>query len=688
MTKSLRIAFLFVFTIFFVSCFPLRSQDKPEIKKSEEKVIIKGEVFYLHEVKKGHTLYSIAKAYEVTQKDIAIANPDVFDGITIGQVLKIPSKEIAKRDVNITENEDYIFHIIQKKETLYSLSKEYKVPIEDILKANPEAEYSNLQINQVIRIPKDRIEEEVEPTDSVYPYFYHRVEKKETLYSLSKEYNVDVEEIEDANEQIKLEGLKHGTIIRIPNMAYVPDEEPVDTSATEVVDSLGVTSLAGYVFSYDTCQSIKSGADTVNIAVLLPFFLDYNVSGKELKDIEKKKLNKRTSSIMDFYVGTLLALEDLKKQGLKINIRYIDTEEDSAMIVHAFKEIENDSIDFILGPVMKENVILAEKLARESKIPLVTPLVNDTNLVKNRPYLFQVNPSLDYAFYNVAEHIAKFENVHYVVMDENDSAGVSSMLVKEFVDTLQFYHHQFHGKGDSIDIEVVLYEKQETDSLMKYFSKDKRNIVVIPSRYELVHDIEMRHKEEVFVSSVMADLNVMTMHHELSVYGYPIWTWFRSIELEYFHNLDFHNITSFYIDYQDPDVIQFVRRYRDKIGTDPYKVHYLGFNYAFLGYDIMSYFATAYNQYGENLCHCVQHHNAKVFMSDYCFEKQAPGDGFVNTELFYVNYGRDVRVRIVKSPADELFDTIMTVEDEVAEIKKKEEEEKRKNEMEQDDNGR
>ena len=65
-------------------------QDKVNIKKSEEKILIKGEKYFIHNIAKGQTLYSIAKAYGVSQKDIALKNPGVFSELKTGQSLLIP----------------------------------------------------------------------------------------------------------------------------------------------------------------------------------------------------------------------------------------------------------------------------------------------------------------------------------------------------------------------------------------------------------------------------------------------------------------------------------------------------------------------------------------------------------------------------------------------------------------------
>ena len=82
-------------SLFLILLFSFQlSTAQNTIKVSTKKVTHNGKLYYIHKVKKGETLYAIAKAYNVQVNDIVFENPDVFDGIKAGQELKIPIKEI------------------------------------------------------------------------------------------------------------------------------------------------------------------------------------------------------------------------------------------------------------------------------------------------------------------------------------------------------------------------------------------------------------------------------------------------------------------------------------------------------------------------------------------------------------------------------------------------------------------
>ena len=115
------------------------AQDKDyQVQHSENKIILEGKVYYIHIVREKETLYGISKAYNVTQKVIASENPDVFAGLRPGMVLKIPAEPVVDESVDIRDTEEFIYHIIKAGETLYFLSREYGIDVVEIEKANPE----------------------------------------------------------------------------------------------------------------------------------------------------------------------------------------------------------------------------------------------------------------------------------------------------------------------------------------------------------------------------------------------------------------------------------------------------------------------------------------------------------------------------------------------------------------------
>lgn len=154
------------------------------------------------------------------------------------QTATTTTKKPEIKKIVITETQTDINHKVVAKETLYSLSRDFNVSVDEIKKANPELATKGLQIGQVVKIPKGKtvdvqqstsvdapvVRQEKAPEiykakspsdDSAAQIITHKVEPKETLYSLSKKYNVSVEDIKNQNEALLKNGLQIGQILTI-----------------------------------------------------------------------------------------------------------------------------------------------------------------------------------------------------------------------------------------------------------------------------------------------------------------------------------------------------------------------------------------------------------------------------------------------------------------------------------------
>ena len=162
--------------------------------------------YFLHTIEKGQSLYSISKMYNVTTSDIIHLNPGCDEKIYAGQTIKIPKgKESQKGET---------FHTIQAGETLYKLTTMYNISAKDICEANPGLSAENFRIGQVILIPQKEKEQVVtaqKPTEQsniqgpVVPRCkeMHKVKRKETIFSVSREYGISEEELIAANPELK-----------------------------------------------------------------------------------------------------------------------------------------------------------------------------------------------------------------------------------------------------------------------------------------------------------------------------------------------------------------------------------------------------------------------------------------------------------------------------------------------------
>lgn len=171
-----------------------------------------------HKVKSGETIESIAKQYLVTPYDIFALNPDAKTKFEVNTVLIIPNSKVKNHSVD-EETREYIGfkkHKVRRKETLYSLSKKYNVSIDEIKKENPILYSENLKKGMRIQIPEYKtIISKQTLKNTTRSYVVKPTEGK---WRIAYKFGISVSDLEDLNPNMK-EVLQPGDILNVPNIA-------------------------------------------------------------------------------------------------------------------------------------------------------------------------------------------------------------------------------------------------------------------------------------------------------------------------------------------------------------------------------------------------------------------------------------------------------------------------------------
>ena len=171
---------------------------------------------FMYTVKKGDSLYSIAKKYNTTVDSIKSLNKLVNNNLSIGQVLRIPEMYTPEDEIY---KPNYINYTVKRGDTLYSIAKAYNLLVDDIIKDN--SLYSGtLTIGQNLKIRIKDSEvlecfgEDYTPPSTVNTMQY-TVKRGDSLYSIARQYNTTVNEIVNLNN-LKSNNLSIGQILNIP----------------------------------------------------------------------------------------------------------------------------------------------------------------------------------------------------------------------------------------------------------------------------------------------------------------------------------------------------------------------------------------------------------------------------------------------------------------------------------------
>jgi LysM repeat protein len=155
---------------------------------------INGKQFIIHQIDAKETLYSISRRYGVPVTVILESNPSSEGGISVGRLLKVPFT--SKRKPEVKEGKR---HVVAAKETLFSISRQYDVSVEDLKKANGLAENS-LALGQELVIPStSKVVTAPVPTEMKSASSMHTVAPKETMYSIARQYGITVQQLKEWN---------------------------------------------------------------------------------------------------------------------------------------------------------------------------------------------------------------------------------------------------------------------------------------------------------------------------------------------------------------------------------------------------------------------------------------------------------------------------------------------------------
>jgi LysM repeat protein len=397
-----------------------------------------------HTVVQGDNPYNIAKKYGITVDELLKLNPKFKDGkLAIGDILTIKSDKVTApvvtktavaEKVKTNTNASLGKIVLQPKQTIYGITKQYRISETDLRKLNPELD-SHMKIGDEITLPLASIkkygdseqviatEKPVEtpvvkevtatpPAVAVEGETYV-IQAKDNYYRITKQFGVTQQDLFALNPGLEEKGLKPGDSIKIKKSNTDTVAKPVNPktkidSGNEKSSSSNVVVGDDYV-TYtvqqgDTVFSIvnKFGVSIDDLIALNPDLSHGLKSGMVLK-IKKQdpayvKKNGDALSVvlmlpfgystnetqyrgmaLDFLTGAKLAIERNARGGQKLDIKIVDSGNE-ASFKNSLTQINPDNTDLIIGPFFKSNVIDVLDFTKNQKIPIVAPFANSPEL--------------------------------------------------------------------------------------------------------------------------------------------------------------------------------------------------------------------------------------------------------------------------------------------------------------------
>jgi LysM repeat protein len=492
----------------------------------------------------------------------------------------------------------YLFHTIQQGETLYGVSKYYKVAAEDISDANPGLTFQSFAAGKIIRIPAAKIQSApTTVTKTVVKKIEYQIQKKETLYGICKKFDISSDKLLQYNPDLKA-GLKAGMLIIIP-----VETEEIVTVAPEQKE-----------FDLNAVMSSRKEIRKTNlakIALLLPF---------QVSD------SQNSARFVEYYEGFLMAVDSMRSSGLSVELTVKDIGDNNQKIRTVLEDEALLKSNLIIGGVTNEQIELIAEFALKNGIKYVIPSSSKCDkLTSGNAAIFQVNTPYQYLYsYATSRAGTMFSNYNVILLDTHDAKEEKTLFINTFKADMKEKKIAFR--------ELSFNEHSFPADLTGALSTTKPNLIVPVSA-----SVEALRK----ISSTLRTLADSKPEYKLTLFGYPEWQMYTNEYLEFFFALNTHIYTSFYANNLSPDVQRFNTRYKywykkSMAATYP--------KYAMLGFDTGAFFISAINQYGANFENNVQQLKYKSLQTGFHFERVNNWGGFINTNLYMVRFNRDFTI--------------------------------------------
>lgn len=563
------------------------------------------QTYILHTIEKGQSLYSIASMYGVSQADIVKMNPGSDEKIYIGHTLRIPR--------NTTGSQKETFHTIEAGETLYRLTVKYNVSAKAICDANPGLSAENFRIGQVIRIPAPDETPVVSDIDnssktadvaSEIPAAVqsrcrdmHKVKRKETIYSISKEYGITEAELIEANPELKGKNkIKKGSFLCIPY--------PTTTANTGSAKPQTIPTN-NELFSENKKEAER--ISTIKAAVILPFLPDAASRSESARMVE-------------YYEGFLMAVDSLKRSGTSIDLYTYNSGANVNSLNDILSKNEMKNMDIIFGPLQQQQIKPLADFAKKNDIRLVIPFTSKDNTVFRNPAIYQINTPQSYLYSEVYDHfVRQFPNANVIFIEANSKTKDKADFIKGLKDEL---------RNRSIPM-ATLDEDASVEALKSALKAGRENIFIPTSGSNLV------------LIKCLPQLTLLVRENpefSIHMFGYPEWQTYTKDHLESFFELDTYFYSSFYTNDLFPAAKNFTRNYRRWYGKDMDERYP---KYGMLGFDTGYFFLKGLARYGSELENNLQRMDFAPIQTGFKFQRVNNWGGFVNKKVFFVRFTKN-----------------------------------------------
>ncbi len=546
-----------------------------------DRVIVEreGQSFFVHRVEQGHTLYSISKLYQTTVEAIEAANPGVGAGLSIGQSLYIP----VPADYNdatwtnpVRIEDGYMIHRVQKKETLYGICREYTVDINRVLEVNPAAE-KGIQPGMELRIPKNDLHETPSITAEPPKPVLPTVPGEPATEAPSTQNQVGFEHTVAQGETLYGICRKYG----VEQMALLKANGglPDGLKAGQVIlIPIDLNPNPGSVIPQQLLNIKPSIEGGYNVVVMLP--LSLKTVGLSSDTLSAPATLKLREIAMGFYRGMLLAFDTLEQRGARLNVTLLDVNK-STDLAKLTDDEHVKNAHLIVGPMQRKALEHVAAFAARTRKHIVCPVPQSNSLLLKSGTLSKVMPSVDSQVRALAGHVfTKHKGENIILINSKEISDLR--IVNLFKDS---YLSRLRVTGDTTLTGITEIEGSTkfAGDLQTRLSKGRRNVIVVPAG----------DNSKSMIANLQTKLQLLRRDYDVVLYGLNDWLGYEFIDVELKERTHLTVPSATYTDYDNPTAAAVVEAFSKTYDADATE-------YALLGYDIALYYGMGLLYFGED----------------------------------------------------------------------------------------
>ncbi|WP_121666279.1 PBP1 and LysM peptidoglycan-binding domain-containing protein [Mesonia aquimarina] len=552
--------------------------------------------FKEYEVEAKGTLYSIAKDNNISVEDLKKYNPYLYEEeLGNGDRIRIPifnKKEVVNFNESV-QNSTFknLKHIVLPKEGKYRIAKQYGMSVEELEALNPEM--GTLKPGQVLNVknPKAKKEKKEEKNDGFLTY---EVKPKETFYSLTRQFQISKDSLEQINPQLAKEGLEAGMTLKIPKPDYMESD-------TLKVGKTSIIQLENYI----TNTSEK------RIAIMLPFNL-HEFKKDSVNKKEQIKSDRILRISLDFYSGVVAAIDSVEHLGIPVKAKFFDTQQSKNHIESLLTEENFQNYHAVIGPLLSSNLEAVSKKLNPFKIPVLSPLTNGE--LEGEENLFQTRPSsivMEKALVTYIDSLKEGKNI--LILTDQKHTYLRNKLSYRF--------------PEAKVIQQKNKEYLQREDLINNLSKEQENWIVLES------------DELGLISNATSYLNSLVDEYDIRLFtSNKSEPYDDEVSNQYLSNLKF-TYASIAAEYSKEPIDSFVKNYVANYGITPSKYAVRGFD---ITYDLLLRMATS-----ENLIESIEREGTTEYVENrFNYHKKMIG-GYFNDAVFLIQYEKNLELKVL-----------------------------------------